>query len=107
MMKGINIDTNASFKILDWFVELGGNFIDTANGYSNGESEEIIGEWMKAWVQTVAIDLPDTLPMFQTWIAFILSVPTLCQVTLWNLTLQFPNALKSMSGLAPWSSETC
>ena len=46
-MKAINIDMKASFKILDRFVELGGNFIDTANAYSNGESEEVIGEWMK------------------------------------------------------------
>ena len=50
MMSSINIDTKASFAILDKFVELGGNFIDTANIYSFGESEEIIGEWMKAYV---------------------------------------------------------
>ena len=47
MMKDINIDVKASYDILDKFVELGGNFIDTANMYSQGESEEIIGEWMK------------------------------------------------------------
>ena len=47
MMEGVDIDPKASFEILDKFVELGGNFIDTANMYSHGESEEIIGEWMK------------------------------------------------------------
>ena len=31
-------------KILDRYVELGGNFIDTANGYTKGHSEAIIGE---------------------------------------------------------------
>ena len=41
------LDKETSFKILDRFVELGGNFIDTANAYSEGQSEEIIGEWMK------------------------------------------------------------
>ncbi|ORY92793.1 NADP-dependent oxidoreductase domain-containing protein, partial [Leucosporidium creatinivorum] len=36
----------ASFKLLDAFVEAGGNFIDTANNYQNEESELFIGEWM-------------------------------------------------------------
>lgn len=36
-----------SFKILDRFVEAGGNFIDTANVYSTGVSEEILGRWLK------------------------------------------------------------
>lgn len=31
-------------KILDRYIELGGNFIDTANGYTKGHSEAIIGE---------------------------------------------------------------
>ncbi|KAI6082005.1 putative aldo/keto reductase [Hypoxylon rubiginosum] len=40
-------DRNTSFEILDFFYESGGNFIDTANVYQNGESETILGEWMK------------------------------------------------------------
>jgi aryl-alcohol dehydrogenase-like predicted oxidoreductase len=32
---------------LDRFVERGGNFVDTANVYSRGVSEEIIGRWLK------------------------------------------------------------
>ncbi|KAL7412880.1 NADP-dependent oxidoreductase domain-containing protein [Mrakia frigida] len=36
-----------SFKLLDAFVEAGGNFIDTANNYQNEESEKWIGEWME------------------------------------------------------------
>lgn len=36
-----------SFKILDHFVEVGGNFIDTADVYSTGVSEEILGRWLK------------------------------------------------------------
>jgi aryl-alcohol dehydrogenase-like predicted oxidoreductase len=35
-----------SFEILDIFKSLGGNFIDTANGYQDGESEEWLGEWL-------------------------------------------------------------
>ena len=35
-----------SFEILDTFTSLGGNFIDTANAYQDGESETWLGEWM-------------------------------------------------------------
>ncbi|KAL2207667.1 Aldo/keto reductase [Sarocladium strictum] len=41
-----SMDKEKSFKLLDAFVECGGNFIDTANGYQNEESETWIGEWM-------------------------------------------------------------
>lgn len=36
--------------ILDRFVELGGNFIDTADMYQNGLSESIIGNWLEKYV---------------------------------------------------------
>src|SRR5215468_9957421 len=36
-----------SFQMMDCFVAAGGNFIDTANVYSNGISEEIVGRWLK------------------------------------------------------------
>jgi aryl-alcohol dehydrogenase-like predicted oxidoreductase len=35
-----------SFQMLDRFVEFGGNFIDTADVYSQGISEEILGRWL-------------------------------------------------------------
>ncbi|KAI0761130.1 aryl-alcohol dehydrogenase [NADP(+)] [Irpex lacteus] len=38
-------DKESSFKLLDAFYEAGGNFIDTANNYQDGTSEEFIGEW--------------------------------------------------------------
>jgi aryl-alcohol dehydrogenase-like predicted oxidoreductase len=51
---GWTIDEQKSFKILDQFVENGFNFIDTADVYSRwvpgnkgGESETIIGNWLK------------------------------------------------------------
>ncbi len=34
-------------RMLSSFVEAGGNFIDTANVYADGRSEEIVGEWLK------------------------------------------------------------
>jgi aryl-alcohol dehydrogenase-like predicted oxidoreductase len=36
-----------SVAMLDRFVSAGGNFIDTADVYSQGASEEIVGRWMK------------------------------------------------------------
>ena len=36
-----------AFAILDRFVEKGGNFIDTADVYQKGESERILGRWLK------------------------------------------------------------
>ncbi|KAK5987918.1 Norsolorinic acid reductase B [Cladobotryum mycophilum] len=40
-------DKQQSEAILDFFFEQGGNFIDTASNYQFGESEQIIGDWMK------------------------------------------------------------
>lgn len=39
-------DEAESRRILDAYVAAGGNFIDTANVYNDGKSEEIIGRWM-------------------------------------------------------------
>ncbi len=51
---GWTIDEQKSFEILDHFIETGFNFIDTADVYSRwvpgnkgGESETIIGNWLK------------------------------------------------------------
>lgn len=42
------MDKEQSFALLDAFVASGGNFIDTANNYTNEQSETWIGEWMQA-----------------------------------------------------------
>jgi aryl-alcohol dehydrogenase-like predicted oxidoreductase len=36
-----------AFLLLDTFLSLGGNFIDTASNYNGEESERLIGEWME------------------------------------------------------------
>ena len=46
MTFGAESDEQASREMLDAFVEAGGNFIDTADVYSAGESERIIGRWL-------------------------------------------------------------
>ncbi|KAF2703587.1 Aldo/keto reductase [Pleomassaria siparia CBS 279.74] len=39
-------DKKATFEMLDYFYEQGGNFIDTSNNYQHEESETWIGEWL-------------------------------------------------------------
>jgi 1-deoxyxylulose-5-phosphate synthase len=40
-------DEQTSFDIMDAFVDHGGYFLDTANGYSGGACEETVGRWIK------------------------------------------------------------
>ncbi|MCR8631190.1 aldo/keto reductase [Paenibacillus radicis (ex Xue et al. 2023)] len=47
MTFGAAADREESFRIMDRYTEAGGNFIDTANVYSQGLSEEIVGAWLK------------------------------------------------------------
>src|SRR6188768_3073337 len=51
---GWTVDERTSFSLLDAWLDAGFNFIDTADVYSNwvpghsgGESETIIGKWLK------------------------------------------------------------
>jgi aryl-alcohol dehydrogenase-like predicted oxidoreductase len=46
MTFGGDADERTSFRLMDRYVELGGNFLDTADQYSNGLSEEIVGRWI-------------------------------------------------------------
>ncbi len=54
MHYGSRDDDATSYRMLDRYVEAGGNFLDTANGYAawipgfhGGESETLLGRWMK------------------------------------------------------------
>ncbi len=46
-MIGSDLDEGESFALLNQVYELGCNTIDTAHVYSGGESERVIGKWMK------------------------------------------------------------
>ena len=43
-MMGGYVDAAASAKLIDTFLECGGNFIDTADVYGQGKSEEAVGK---------------------------------------------------------------
>jgi aryl-alcohol dehydrogenase-like predicted oxidoreductase len=47
MMFGTRTDEQTSTQILETFSEAGGNFIDTADIYGEGRSEEVLGRWLK------------------------------------------------------------
>ncbi len=44
---GWGADASESRRILDAYLERGGNFIDTANVYTNGSAERLLGEFLK------------------------------------------------------------
>lgn len=53
MFFGTRTSKEASYRVLDTYLEAGGSFIDTANiyawwvnGFKGGESETLLGEWM-------------------------------------------------------------
>jgi len=46
MTFGAEADESTSREILDAFTEAGGTFVDTADVYSAGTSEEIVGRWL-------------------------------------------------------------
>ena len=54
MYFGSKVDQQTSVRMLDFYVENGGSFLDSANkyacwipGFHGGESEQLIGKWMK------------------------------------------------------------
>lgn len=59
------IPQKESFEILDAFGEAGGNFLDTANRYQDGQTEEIIGSYLQSgtdrdyWVLATKYSLQD------------------------------------------------
>ncbi|GAB3599799.1 aldo/keto reductase [Microbacterium tumbae] len=45
---GWNVDLETSHDILDRYAEFGGNAVHTADGFSGGRSEYIIGQWLRS-----------------------------------------------------------
>ncbi len=58
-------DREVSRQIFDRFAEAGGNFLDTANSYTQGNSEGFVGEFIAsdrdAWVVATKYSLPDLM----------------------------------------------
>ncbi len=45
---GTAIDEKTSFRLMERYLELGGNCVDTARLYGMGRSEETVGRWIRA-----------------------------------------------------------
>jgi aryl-alcohol dehydrogenase-like predicted oxidoreductase len=45
---GWSADKDDSFAVLDAFLDAGGSRLDTADGYARGQSETIVGEWLRS-----------------------------------------------------------
>ncbi|MGH9614522.1 MAG: aldo/keto reductase, partial [Bryobacteraceae bacterium] len=52
---GWGASSDESRRIYDVFLEAGGNFIDTANVYTNGTSERFLGDFMGADRQRIVL----------------------------------------------------
>lgn len=60
---GFGADEATSHEVLDAYREAGGNFLDTANKYHGGETEEIVGRWLKDRRDSAVVATKYTLTM--------------------------------------------
>jgi aryl-alcohol dehydrogenase-like predicted oxidoreductase len=60
---GWGADRETSRRLLDRYLERGGNFIDTANLYTNGTSESLLGEFLEGRREQVVLATKFTLSM--------------------------------------------
>jgi aryl-alcohol dehydrogenase-like predicted oxidoreductase len=60
---GWGADEAESKRIFDAYVDRGGNFVDTANQYTNGSSERLVGEFSKAHRDSLVIATKYSLSM--------------------------------------------
>lgn len=63
MTFGASADRDASRAILDDYLGAGGNFVDTANNYAGGASEEILGELLDGRRDEVVLATKYTAPI--------------------------------------------
>ncbi len=60
---GFGADEPTSHKVLDHYREQGGNFLDTANKYHNGQTEEYLGRWLEGKRHEMVVATKYTLAM--------------------------------------------
>jgi aryl-alcohol dehydrogenase-like predicted oxidoreductase len=58
---GWGIEINAARKMLDLYIDNGGNFVDTANFYTNGSSEKMLGELLGEKRQQIVLSTKYTM----------------------------------------------
>lgn len=60
---GFGADEATSHRVLDAFAEAGGTFLDTANKYHGGETEQIVGNWLGGKRDKMVVATKYTLAM--------------------------------------------
>lgn len=60
---GFGADEATSHRVLDAYAEAGGNFIDTANKYHGGQTEQIVGRWLGGRRDEMVVATKYTLAM--------------------------------------------
>lgn len=63
MTFGWGADRDAARAIFDAYVGRGGNFVDTANGYADGASEDMVGQFAKSRREELVIATKYSMPM--------------------------------------------
>ncbi|HTO98683.1 MAG TPA: aldo/keto reductase, partial [Myxococcales bacterium] len=54
-MKGVHSDDAEARRVFDAALDAGIDTVDTANGYAEGRSEELLGQWMKGKRQSITL----------------------------------------------------
>jgi aryl-alcohol dehydrogenase-like predicted oxidoreductase len=62
-MKGVTADDSEAQKIFDHALDRGITLIDTANSYSQGRTEQLIGQWLKGKRDTIVLASKCGLPI--------------------------------------------
>src|SRR6476469_1088472 len=65
-MKGVTSPNDEARRVLDRALEVGIDFLDTANVYSEGRSEELLGEWLGTRRKNVVLATKCRFPMGQS-----------------------------------------
>ena len=60
---GFGADEATSHRVLDAFAEAGGNFVDTANKYHGGQTEQFVGSWLAGRRDRMVVATKYTLAM--------------------------------------------
>lgn len=60
---GFGADEATSHRVLDAYAEAGGNFLDTANKYHGGQTEQFVGSWLASRRDRMVVATKYTLAM--------------------------------------------
>ena len=94
--KGFNSDHDDCVRIIRAALDAGINFVDTADGYTWGESEQIVGKALRGRRDSIVLADQAGLPMAQLATAWAMEHPDVASVIIGPRTMQqFTDSLAS------------